>query len=96
MTRALFRLLALLGGVLLGLVVLDRTFAVDSNLYRSVSEDLARLSTLDAQLDQDVLRSRLHILAHYDPLVAAEVEIRAIHERLLTPPPYLSAAGRAG
>jgi len=71
-----------------------KTQAVDLSRHSGVVDTLRQLEQLEAALNEDILRSRFALLAHYDPLVRTLAELRARENSLWTGPHAIYPLGR--
>ncbi len=69
--------------------------AIDSGQQDRYIRALRSVQTLDANLNELVLKSRLGLLSHYDPLVRATAELDRLHHVLEPVPDFLLAPGQA-
>jgi signal transduction histidine kinase len=74
------------------LSALSYVYAIDYADDRSYVHELRQLSTLDAQLNEAVLKCRAELVEHYDDLVKLVRSMHASCERLRTPPHFVRRA----
>jgi signal transduction histidine kinase len=89
--RALAILCSLAFTGLLGYAIFH---AIDVLARERYGAELRRLDLADVELDKLVLKARLGMLGHYDPLVTMQHEIDASLGALASAPPFYSQANR--
>ncbi|MEC7519445.1 MAG: DAHL domain-containing protein [Myxococcota bacterium] len=89
-------LAALLTAVaLLAALASARAAEVDLDAHEAYARALRRTQELDARMDEEVARSRLRLVTHYDDLVRVWDETSENRAALERPPPHLDAELRA-
>ena len=92
----LLRALLVLSGVAFVVVLAIGTRRrVDSDVHERYVGELHRLRTLNARVNETVLRGRLGITRSFDPLAAMMQETSIVHAELRAVPSYLDDATRA-
>jgi signal transduction histidine kinase len=76
----------------LGVLAWSETHGVDGYEQAGYLMELRRLRVSDVTLAESLLEARLGLVAHYDPVNAAESEIAAALHLLESPPAYLARA----
>ena len=71
-----------------------KTQSVDLDRHNGVVDTLRQAKQLEAALNEDILRSRFALLAHYDPLVRTLAELRTRENSLWTGPHAIYPLGR--
>src|SRR5262245_39120370 len=88
-------------GLVLGLTVLVGVFAswyrqaIDHGRAVAYGRDVRQVTTIDARLSQELLRSRAGLVTHYDTLVRNVKELRSLVRGLSIVPAFLAEPAAA-